>query len=160
MISFIWAMDKNGLIGKDNQLPWKLPEDLKFFKETTMGSPIVMGRKTFESIGRPLPGRENIILTRDYSYEAQGCTVVHSLDELWKKAADSDEFFITGGSEIFKKTLPFAERLYVTVIDEAFVGDTYFPPLDWNQWTLISEKKGLKNEKNPYDYYFRIYEKK
>ncbi|WP_203363807.1 dihydrofolate reductase [Bacillus sp. REN10] len=161
MISFIWAMDQNGVIGKDNQLPWRLPEDLKFFKETTMGHPIVMGRKTFESIGKPLPGRENVILTRDRHYEAEGCTVVYSVEELVQKAEQEDELFITGGAEIFRLMLPFADRLYVTVIEESFDGDTYFPnELDWEDWELVSATPGLKNEKNPYDYQFRIYEKK
>nr|WP_100402522.1 dihydrofolate reductase [Bacillus sp. FJAT-42315] len=161
MISFIWAMDQNGVIGKNNQLPWRLPEDLKFFKETTMGHPIVMGRKTFESIGKPLPGRENVILTRDQSYEADGCTVVYSVDELVEKAEKEEQLFITGGAEIFRLMLPFVDRLYVTVIEESFDGDTHFPKeLDWDEWELVSATPGLKNEKNPYDYQFRIYEKK
>lgn len=160
MISFIWAMDKNGLIGKNNQLPWRLPEELKYFKETTMGSPIVMGRKTFESIGKPLPGRENIIITREKGFVASGCTVVHSTEELLDKADGDTEIFITGGSEIFQQMLPFADKLYVTVIEESFVGDTYFPAIDWEKWELVSSKKGIKNEKNPHDYFYRIYEKK
>lgn len=161
MISFIWAMDQNRVIGKNNQLPWRLPEDLKFFKETTMGHPIVMGRKTFESIGKPLPGRENVILTRDQSYEAEGCTVVYSVDELVEKAEKEEQLFITGGAEIFRLMLPFVDRLYVTVIEESFDGDTYFPKeLDWDEWEMVSATPGLKNEKNPYDYQFRIYEKK
>lgn len=103
MISFLWAEDENGLIGKNNELPWRLPADLKYFKETTMGHPIVMGRKTFESIGRPLPGRKNIILTRDKAFQAEDCLVFHSKDELleWIEQYDS-EVFITGGSEIFR----------------------------------------------------------
>ncbi|OZI11747.1 dihydrofolate reductase [Bacillaceae bacterium SAS-127] len=161
MISFIWAMDQNGVIGKNNQLPWRLPEDLKFFKETTMGHPIVMGRKTFESIGKPLPGRENVILTRDLQYQAEDCTVVYSVDELVEKAEKEKQLFITGGAEIFRLMLPFADRLYVTVIEESFDGDTYFPKeLDWDEWEMVSSTPGLKNEKNPYDYQFRIYEKK
>ncbi|WP_100331346.1 dihydrofolate reductase [Bacillus xiapuensis] len=161
MISFIWAMDKNGLIGSNNRLPWRLPEDLKFFKETTLGHPIVMGRKTYESIGKPLPGRENIILTRDPSYQAEGCTVIHSADELMAKAENGGEWFVTGGAEIFKQLLPFADRLYVTVIEEEFEGDTYFPDeINWKEWTAVSVKQGPKNEKNPYDYQSRIYERK
>ncbi|KKB38525.1 dihydrofolate reductase [Bacillus thermotolerans] len=161
MISFIWAMDKNGAIGKDNALPWRLPEDLKFFKETTMGHPIVMGRKTYESIGKPLPGRENIVVTRNPAYEADGCTVVHSYEELLERAKEVEELFVTGGGDVFKQMMPYADKLYVTYIDDVFEADTYFPEvIDWGEWSLLSEKKGEKNEKNPYDYYFRIYERK
>lgn len=161
MISFIWAMDENGVMGKDNGLPWRLPEDLKFFKETTMGHPIVMGRKTYESIGKPLPGRENIVITRDKEYEAAGCTIVHSYEELLERAKQEKELFITGGAEVFKQMLPYADKLYVTVIHHSFAGDTFFPDsIEWEEWTLISEKQGPKNEKNPYEYYFRMYKRK
>ena len=161
MISFMWAQDKNGVIGKDNQLPWHLPEDLKHFKRTTMGHPIVMGRKTYESIGKPLPGRENIVLTRDRQFRAEGCIVLHSIDQLydWINRYDG-EVFITGGAHIFQLLLPVAERFYVTKIAESFAGDTYFPSIDWSQWELVTSKKGIKNEKNPYDYEFQIYEKR
>jgi len=160
MISFLWAEDENGLIGNKNRLPWHLPEDLKYFKETTMGHPVVMGRKTFESIGKPLPGRTNLILTRDKDYRADDCLVFHSKPALleWAERYGS-EVFITGGSDIFRLFLPDADRLYMTKIHHRFEGDTYFPDLNWREWRLISSKKGPKNERNPYDYEFRIYER-
>ncbi|MBS4209835.1 dihydrofolate reductase [Bacillus sp. FJAT-50079] len=160
MISFLWAEDRNGLIGKNNDLPWRLPADLKYFKETTMGHPIVMGRKTYESIGRPLPGRTNIILTRDQNYQTEGCLVFYSKEALseWISTQNT-EVFITGGSEIFSLFLEEVDRLYVTKIDEVFEGTTYFPKLNWDEWTLDSNQKGPKDEKNPYDYEFQVYER-
>ncbi len=122
MISFIVAMDKNRVIGKDNELPWHLPADLKFFKKLPMGHPIVMGRKTHESIGKPLPGRENIIVTRNQEYKAEGCIIIHSVDELIKFAAgENEEIFVIGGAELFKTVFPFADRLYITEIDHQFM---------------------------------------
>lgn len=161
MISFLWAQDQTGVIGKNNQLPWRLPRDLKYFKETTMGHPIVMGRKTFESIGKALPGRINIILTRDRSFEAKDCLIFHSKDDLlqWIKEYNS-EVFITGGSEIFRLFLDEVEKLYVTKIFHTFDGDVYFPDLDWSQWELVSDVPGIKDEDNPYHYHFQIYERK
>lgn len=160
MISFLWAQDINGLIGNNNELPWRLPADLKYFKETTMGHAIVMGRKTYESIGKPLPGRTNIILTRDKNYKPEGCLVFHSKEALLNWIEDNgSEVFITGGSEIFNLFLKEADRLYVTKIRSSFEGDTYFPEIDWDKWRLISAEKGPKNDKNPYDYEFQIYER-
>nr|WP_304219848.1 dihydrofolate reductase [Fredinandcohnia onubensis] len=160
MISLLVAMDKNQLIGKDNDLPWRLPADLAYFKRVTMGHPIIMGRKTYDSIGRPLPGRENIIVTRDTSYEAEGCKVIHSIEEIVKMNEQTDqELFVIGGAEIFKEILPHSDRLYITEINEEFKGDTYFPAFDKVEWKVISEEKGIKNEKNPYDYTFLVYEK-
>ncbi|WP_080845725.1 dihydrofolate reductase [Cytobacillus gottheilii] len=159
MISLMWAMDENGVIGKDNQLPWHLPEDLKFFKRTTMGRPIVMGRKTWDSIGRPLPGRENIVITRDRQFTCDDCTVFYSLEEMLTYCSNMEEVFVIGGAEIFKQILPAADRLYITSIHETFEGDTYFPDLDLSQWTLQSREQGIKDEKNPYDYEFLIYQK-
>lgn len=160
MISLLVAMDKNRLIGKDNDLPWRLPADLAYFKRVTMGHPIIMGRKTYDSIGRPLPGRENIIVTRDTSYKMEGCKVIHSIDEILKMNEEHDhELFVIGGAEIFKEILPYSDRLYITEIDEEFEGDTYFPAFDKSEWKVISEEKGVKDEKNPYDYTFMVYEK-
>ncbi|WP_102349298.1 dihydrofolate reductase [Bacillus sp. Marseille-P3661] len=160
MISLVVAMDKNRVIGKDNQLPWHLPADLAFFKKVTMGKPIVMGRKTHQSIGRALPGRENIILTRDKNFTAEGCTIIHHIDELNKITNNHDEICIIGGAEIFKEVLPIIDRLYITEIEHEFEGDTFFPAIDRTNWQLVSSEKGPKDEKNPYDYYFNIYEKK
>jgi dihydrofolate reductase len=161
MISLIWAMDDNAVIGKDNQLPWHLPEDLKFFKKTTMGHPIAMGRKTHDSIGRPLPGRENIIITRNKDYSSDGCTVLNSVDELIQYSKDQNkEIFVIGGAEIFKEVFPSADRLYITKIYHSFDGDTFFPKIDMDQWKLEFKEPGIKDEKNPYDYEFFIYDRK
>lgn len=160
MISFIVAMDENRVIGKDNQLPWRLPEDLKFFKRVTMGHPIAMGRKTHESIGRILPGRENIVITRQKDYQIEGCTVVSSIEDFVKYSKkQGDEIFVIGGAEIFNETFDYSDRLYITLIYEEFAGDTFFPEFDVNKWELMSSEKGIKDEKNPYDYEFRIYER-
>jgi dihydrofolate reductase len=160
MISFIVAMDENRVIGKDNQLPWRLPEDLKFFKRVTMGHPIAMGRKTHESIGRILPGRENIIITRQSAYQCEGCTVFYSVEQFVNYCGEQeDEIFVIGGAEIFKETFAFADRLYLTFIHESFAGDTYFPNFELSEWELTSCEQGLKDEKNPYDYEFRIYDR-
>ncbi|MBT2695043.1 dihydrofolate reductase [Bacillus sp. ISL-55] len=162
MISLIWAMDENRVIGYHNQLPWRLPEDLKFFKRMTMGHPIAMGRKTYESIGKPLPGRENIIITRDENYDPEGCTVMHSIGEMLAYAAEnkSEEIFVIGGAEIFKEVLQHSDKLYLTMIHHQFEGDTFFPVFDIDKWELESRGIGLKNEKNPYEYEFLIYKRK
>ncbi|SEM81941.1 dihydrofolate reductase [Mesobacillus persicus] len=161
MISLIWAMDENRVIGSYNKLPWHLPEDLKFFKRVTMGHPIVMGRKTHESIGKPLPGRENVIITRDRQYRSEGCTVLHTIDELLDFASKTDEeVFVIGGAEIFKEIIPHADRLYLTMIHHQFEGDTFFPSFHIDEWELESREMGEKNEKNPYEYEFLIYKRK
>lgn len=161
MISFLVAMDQNRVIGKDNKLPWHLPADLKYFKELTMGHPIIMGRKTYESIGRPLPGRENIVITRKKDYTAEGCTIIHSISEV--KELDekrNDELFVIGGAEIFEQTFSIADRLYITVIEETFEGDTYFPHFNEDDWGIVSKEKGVQDERNVYEHYFLVYERK
>ncbi|OCA90846.1 dihydrofolate reductase [Bacillus sp. FJAT-27225] len=161
MISFIWAMDENRVIGRDNKLPWYLPEDLKFFKRTTMGHPIAMGRKTFQSIGKPLPGRENIIITRNKEFTCEGCTVFYSMKDFLEYSKTKDEeIFVIGGAEIFRELFPYVDKLYLTLIHEQFEGDTFFPVFLPNEWELISREIGIKNEKNPYDYEYLIYSRK
>ena len=161
MISLLVAMDTNRTIGKKNDLPWRLPADLQYFKRVTMGHPIIMGRKTHESIGRVLPGRENIVLTRNEHYQARGCTVIHSIDGIKKlNKTTNEELIVIGGAEIFQMTLPFADRLYITKIEEEFLGDTFFPEFDESEWKVVETEKGLKDEKNPYDYYYIVYERK
>jgi dihydrofolate reductase len=161
MISFLVAMDQKRTIGKDNDLPWHLPADLKYFKQVTMGHPIVMGRKTHEAIGRVLPGRENIVLTRDKSYTSPDCTVIHSIEELLDiDKGKNEEVFVIGGAEIFKEVFASADRLYITCIEDVFEGDTYFPEFDPSEWEIISKEKGIKDDKNPYDYYYIVYERK
>ncbi|QNG61556.1 dihydrofolate reductase [Bacillus sp. PAMC26568] len=160
MISMIVAMDENQLIGHNNDLPWRIPADLAYFKKTTMGQPVLMGRKTFESIGKPLPGRENIVLTRNERFSHEGVTVIHSLDKALVNEAYADQnLFIIGGAEIFKECLHIADRLYVTKIHNTFEGDTYFPEFKEEKYKIIYREKGPKDEKNPYDYEFLIFEK-
>ncbi|MBM7703205.1 dihydrofolate reductase [Metabacillus iocasae] len=160
MISLIAAMDKQRLIGKENDLPWRLPEDLKHFKRVTTGHTVVMGRKTFESIGKPLPSRTNVIVTHQEQYQPEGTTVVHSLDELEKLDRElNDELFVIGGATLYEQTLQLATRLYLTHIDEVFEGDTYFPEIDLTEWKVVTKEQGPKDEKNPYTYYFTMYER-
>ncbi|MDM5284956.1 dihydrofolate reductase [Peribacillus frigoritolerans] len=161
MISLIVAMDQNRVIGKNNKLPWHLPADLQYFKKVTMGHPIVMGRKTFESIGRVLPGRENVIVTRNQEFKAEGCVVLHDIAQI-KMFADNheEEVFVIGGAEIFKEILPFTDRLYITEIHEIFEGDTFFPEIDENEWDEISSNPGSIDEKNRFAHDFIILQKK
>lgn len=157
MISLIFAMDRNRVIGKNNCMPWRIPEDLAYFKKKTLGSTVVMGRKTFESIGKPLKGRKNIILTRNKEYTKDGCQTVTSIEKVMEEIGDGEETFIIGGAEIYSMFLPYAEKLYITYIDHEFEGDTYFPEIDCEEWKIVSRIPGERNEKNPYDYYFDVY---
>ncbi len=156
----IAAMGRNRVIGLNNKMPWHLPADLQFFKETTFGSPIIMGRKTYDSIGRPLPGRKNIILSRDENLKIEGCIVVSSLVRALEIAqADSQEkekedVFITGGAHLYEKFINDADRLYLTLIDEEFEGDTFFPDYTQYQWKEVERVENSADEKNPYPYTF------
>jgi dihydrofolate reductase len=132
--ALVVAVARNGVIGRDNQLPWRLPDDLAYFKRVTMGRPVVMGRRTFESIGKALPGRTNIVVTRNPSFRAPGCTVVPSLDAAWKAAGDADEACIIGGTSLFEEALPTADVIHLTEVEADVEGDTYFPPFDRSQW--------------------------
>lgn len=152
-ISIVVAMADNRVIGHENRLPWHLPADLKHFKQITMGKPILMGRKTFESIGRPLPGRTNIVITRDESYTAEGCVVVHSI-EAALKAADSEEVMVIGGAEFYQQALPHADTLYLTLVEGEFEGDTFFPELDDEEWREVERSGFDADEKNPHAYSF------
>ena len=156
MISLIVAHDKNRVIGYENKMPWHLPGDLQYFKEMTMGKPIIMGRKTFESIGRPLPGRRNIVITRNENYNADGIEVVSSLDEALQLTKDAGETMVIGGEQIFRLALPLADRLYITLIDVEFKGDTYFPK--YEGWQLVSCQEKLTS-KEGYTFQYCIYEK-
>lgn len=159
--SAIFAMDRNRVIGANNAIPWKLPAELAYFKQTTMGHPIVMGRKTYESIGRPLPGRENIVITRDLNFKASGCVVLHSTEELLKRFESSEqEVFVIGGAVLFQDMLPYLKRVYLTVIESEFKGDTYLPVFEDDHWVAISETPGRTDEANPYGYKYLIYETK
>ena len=141
IISLIAAMGRNRVIGKDNSLPWKLPEDMKRFRELTKGKPVIMGRKTFESIGKPLPNRTNIVITRDKNYSAEGCIVVHSAEDALKAAKNADEAMIIGGEQIFREFLPRANRIYLTIIDKDFEGDAFFPDFKEDDWEKIKQEK-------------------
>jgi dihydrofolate reductase len=158
-ISFIFAMDQNRAIGKDNRLPWHLPADLNFFKTVTTGHAILMGRKTYDSIGRPLPRRRNVILTKNAKFTAEGCEVIHSIDEVLEQFRD-EELFVIGGTEMFRLFLPHVSRMYVTQIEHEFEADVFFPEMDMTEWQLASSEQGVQDEKNPYVYYFQIYEKR
>jgi dihydrofolate reductase len=141
-ISLIVARARNGVIGRDGGLPWKIPGELAHFKRTTMGHPIVMGRKTWESLGRPLPGRRNIVVTRNAQYTAAGAEVVASLPAALALCADVDEVFVIGGAELYAQALPLAQRAIVTEIDADFDGDAYFPALDARQWQETARSAG------------------
>ena len=155
IISLIAAMDKNRVIGnKDNALPWRLPADLKHFKNITLGKPIIMGRKTFESIGRPLPERTNIIITRNKKYRAPGCVVVSSPEDALRVAGNAKEIMVIGGAEIFAKFYPLAKRMYLTLIDAEFEGNVYFPEWDPAEWHEVTREPHEPDEKNPYKYTF------
>lgn len=162
MISFLVAMDKNKTIGLDNDLPWRLPNDLKFFKEKSTGNTIIMGRKTYESMGKPLPHRKNVVLTKKQTDFPDEIEVINKIDTIydWDTTNPEKELFVIGGGNIFRQVMPQADRMYITWIDEAFEGDTYFPDFDESDWELTSKEKGEKNEKNPYNYYFLQYDRK
>lgn len=153
MIALIAAISRNGQIGVNNQLPWHIKEDLQHFKSITSESTIVMGRKTFESIGRPLPNRRNIVLTRDITFKAEGVEVVHSLDEILTLSNQVSDLFIIGGGEVYTLFLPYADKLYITLVDIDIEGDTYFPEYA-NAFTQISSKLGEQVDSVGYNYYF------
>ena len=157
--SIIVAMDMNRVIGKDNQLPWRLPRELQYVKQTTMGHPIILGRKNYEAIGRPLPGRRNIVMTKDPHFSAEGCEIAHSVGDVYQLCEGEEEIFIFGGEQIYKLFLEKTDKLYVTVIHHEFEGDTFFPEIDYNQWKEISKVQGITDEKNPYTYFYHVYER-
>lgn len=156
MIKIIAAISKNGVLGNDNKLIWSLPNDLKRFKKLTTGNTVIMGRKTFESIGKPLPNRRNIIITRDLDYEVEGCEVVNSIDE--SLLLCNNDCFIIGGGEIYKQTINLADKIYLTVVDGVFEGDTFFPIMG-NGWRKVSESENVINESHSYNFKFVDYEK-
>jgi len=155
-ISLIVAMAENRVIGRDNQLPWRIPADLKHFKALTMGKPIIMGRKTYESIGRPLPGRGNIVITGDTSYRAEGCQVVHTLEEALRSAGGAEEAMIIGGATLYRQTLKDADRLYLTLVKAQPEGDTWFPKIEPQEWREIRREVHTADESNEYDYDFVV----
>lgn len=162
IVSAIVAIAKNNVIGKNNSIPWYLSEDLKYFKARTINHHIIMGRKSYQSIGHPLPKRTNIIVTRDPFFIASNCLVVHSVEEGLEIAERNgeEEVFIIGGAEIYSLSLPYLNRLYITELDLEIEGDTFFPKLDMIEWELISENPRQADEKNKYNFNFKVYERK
>jgi dihydrofolate reductase len=159
-ITLIVAAAENNAIGKDNQMPWHLPNDFKYFKKSTIDHSIVMGRKTFESIGKPLPERRNIVLTRDQQYNNPGIDVANSLQDVLTYCRDEREIFIIGGANIYQQALPLAQRVLLTRVHATIDGDAFFPELPSTEWELVSQEKHNKDEKHAYDYTFEVWEKK
>ena len=159
-VSLIVAMDKNRVIGRNNDIPWRIPNDWQYVKKMTTGHSIILGRKNFESIGRALPNRRNIVLTRDRSFSFPGCEIAHSKEEALALCNDEAEVFIFGGEEIYNMFLSDVEKMYITKIEHVFEGDTFFPEVDFTEWEECSREKGIKDEANPYDYYFHVYERR
>ncbi len=159
MISIIAAVADNGVIGRDNTLPWHLPADLQYFKAVTLGHPIIMGRKNYEDIGKPLPGRLNIIITRDPSYTAAGCVVVNSVEAAISTANGDEEIFIIGGAEIYRLFLPLAGKLYLTEVHTNAEGDITFPDFDKKEWDQTGREDHDADDRNPHPYSFVVYSK-
>lgn len=165
-LSLIVARAANGCIGRNNKLPWYLPEDLKYFKKVTFGKPIIMGRKTWESLKGPLPGRTNIVISRQPGYQADGIKVVHSLQEAIALAEsialidDIDEVVVIGGAQIYAEALPCADILYLTEVHAEVDGDAFFPPYNGEEWQVVGREDFPAAGPNPYDYSFVIYQRK
>lgn len=160
IISIVAAMAQNRVIGRNNALPWNLPADLEHFKQLTLGKPIIMGRRTFESLKSVLPGRKNIIMALEKDYDVPGAVVVHSIKEALETASGAKEVMICGGASIYGQFLPLAQRIYLTLIKQDFDGDTYFPEFDWSDWKEIERIKNKPGEKNPYEYDFLVLERR
>ena len=160
MVTIMAAIAANNALGKDNQLIWHLPADLKRFKKTTLNHAVIVGRKTYESLGKPLPNRTNIIITRDKNYQVEGCVIVNSLKEALKAAAEVDENpFILGGAEIYKQAMPLADKLDITFVHHQFEADVFFPEIDKTIWKETSRENFKADENNKYDYSFVTFER-
>lgn len=161
IISCIVATARNRVIGNNNNIPWYLPADLQYFKRTTMGHTVVMGRNCYTSIGRPLPKRTNIIISRDPFFISSNCVVARNIPEALHHAHETGEteVFIIGGGQIYEQSIGLWDRLYLTEVDLDVVGDVFFPELDFKKWELISEEVHTKDDKNPYDYTFKVFQK-
>tara|TARA_R110002095_G_scaffold50644_4_gene44381 strand:- start:1680 stop:2162 length:483 start_codon:yes stop_codon:yes gene_type:complete len=159
MVSIIVAMADNRAIGKNNELLWHLPDDFKHFKAITMAKPILMGRKTYQSIGRPLPGRKNIVVTRDAAFTADGVLVVNSIDAALDAAKEDAEVMVIGGASFYQQMLPLADRLYVTRVHHRFDADTFFPEIDADQWRLVEQTEHAADERHAFSFSFIEYQK-
>lgn len=153
-LSLIVAMAENRAIGVNNALPWRLPADLKRFRELTTGHPIIMGRRSYESIGRPLPQRTNIVVTRQRAYQADGCLIAHSLEHAFSLAADAEEIFVIGGAELYAQTLDRADRIYLTLVHADVAGDAFFPAFDRNSWREAARERHASDDKHAHAYSF------
>ncbi|MBK9961935.1 MAG: dihydrofolate reductase [Saprospiraceae bacterium] len=162
MISAIVAMNPDGLIGDQNKIPWHLPADLKYFKKITLGHHILMGRKCFDSIGKSLPGRKNIVVTKNPTFIVTDCIITNSIEEgiLIAQQNKEEEMFIIGGGEIYRQSMHLVNKLYLTMVQFNGSGDVFFPQIDYNEWSLISDEKHTSDDKNNYDYSFLIYKRK
>lgn len=161
-IAIIAAVSENNVIGNKNKIPWHLPADLKYFKKTTLGHPVIMGQNTYESIGKPLPKRVNIVLSDNKNYKADGCFVFNSIPEAIKylKNKRYKKAFVIGGASIYKQFISSADTIYLTRVLHRFKGDTYFPHIDADKWKVIKDKKYPKDDNNPYDMVFMIYKRR
>ncbi len=161
-ISLVVAAADNNGIGKDGQMPWHLPNDMKHFRNITWGMPVVMGRKTFESLGKPLKGRKNIVISRQPSWKAEGTVVVKSIEDaiFVAQETDANEVMVIGGGEIYRNLFDKASRIYLTRVEAEPESDTFFPSLDTGQWELVSQKNHEADEKNAYNYSFQVWERK
>lgn len=155
-LSIIVAMDSNQLIGKNNALPWHLPADLVYFKKTTMGKTVLMGRKTYDSIGKPLPNRRNIVISRNTKFQAQGCEVVGSIDEALALAKNDTQVMVMGGASFYQQMLALVDRLYITEVEGEFLGDAYFPAFDSRAFKEVFRQSHQPDENNPHAYHFTI----
>ena len=160
IVSLVVAVADTGVIGRDNALPWHLPDDLKHFKRVTLGKPVVMGRKTFESIGKPLPGRTNIVVTRDTNYRREGVTVVHSADAALAAAGEAEEVMVIGGADLFRLFLPRARRVHLTRVHGNVAGDVHWPPLDEDLWHRSDAQAHPADERHSYAMTFELWEKR
>ena len=159
MISLILAIGKNNEIGFGNKLPWYLPDDLKRFKKTTRGHTVIMGRKTYESIGRLLPERKNIIITRDKNYKAEDAVIVFSIEEAREECKSEKEAFVIGGGEICKLALPYATKMYLTHVETTLPADSFFPEFKQKDWKIVKEEFHPKDEKHNYEFTFKVYKR-
>jgi dihydrofolate reductase len=159
IVALVVAMGRNRVIGRDNALPWHLPADLRHFRAITLGKPVLMGRKTHESIGRPLPERINIVISRDAAYRAQGCIVLPSLEAAFEYCRDSAELMVIGGAILYRQALPRAQRIYLTEIQQDFAGDTEFPQLEAADWREVARDDRPADGKNPYPHSFIVLER-
>ncbi len=158
-VSLIAAMAENRVIGKRGGLPWRLPADLRFFRETTWGHPVIMGRRTWESVGKPLRGRRNIVVSRRKDFAAEGVEVADSLDAALRLVAEEPEIFVVGGAQLYAAALPRADRIYLTVIHREFEGDTWFPEFEGPDWRLVAREDRPADAENPYPFSFLLYER-